>query len=164
MPFRPFLLALTAAALLAACAPWTPPPAGRDPFARLRGHDAYGLVTSLGSPDVVPDLRATERCAARDENCEVLLSEGGRYQYASVQLSGALKIDRIIVLKGQPQVGDIVRFTLARDRNVVPLALEVGARAARRKGSNCDWVDGSPEAKTGGVVCKGWSYRDADDR
>lgn len=161
MSIRLPALALTAAVLLSACAPWQQRPTGPDPLARLRGHDAYGLVVAVASADITPDMRETERCVGRDEVCELLLSEGGRYQYASVKLGGTLAIDKIIVVKNGAQVGDIVRFTMPRDRTVVPLALERGARAARRKGSGCDWVDGTPETKTGGVVCNGWSYRDA---
>ena len=161
MSSRSLLAALIVSTLLAACAPWTPRPTGPDPFARLRGHEVYGLVVALAPSDVVPNLRDVEGCANRDEVCELLLSEGGRYQYANVKLSGTLGIDKMVVLKGQAMVGDIVRFTMPIDRTVVPMSVEIGARAAKRKGSNCDWVDGTPEAKTGGIVCKGWSYKNA---
>lgn len=149
-------LFIFAAALVAGCTRTiTQPPPERT---LIVGREVYGLVVQVASGvDTEPGM--TDSCLKPDAQCAATLTEARYQQYATAHLHGALFVTQVLVPRGRVAAGDIIRLKMPPHDGLRPSFVDIGAKADARHPSSCDWIDGDPAARTGGIACRGWSYK-----
>jgi hypothetical protein len=149
-------LFIVATALVAGCTRTiTQPPLERT---LIVGREVYGLVVGVAS-GVDTDPNVTENCVKPDALCTASLSDARKQEFATVHLHSALFVSKVVVPRGRVAAGDIIRLKMPPRDDLRPAFVDIGARAADRNPSTCDWVDGDPASRKGGVACRGWSYK-----
>lgn len=144
---------------LGACAPVQTVPA--PPAAALpRNQEMFGLVQALESN--AGNVRS-DACGANDHACVLSVLAQQKMEVATVAVMGLRTANltaKVLAEKSRVSAGDIIRFrTPPAGQDRIPEILDIGVRGADRKPGHCDWEGGSPASYSGGVVCKGWSYK-----
>lgn len=158
-PIR-FLL-IIAASILHGCVTTTTAP--RAQYEQFLGKDIYVLVLQkFDVPD--EDILRSDACVKRDALCLTMLNAARNMEYATVAVHTTIAIQKVFVPRSEYLFpGDIIKIRVAEDIRKVPMFVSLEARARERLSKQCDWVNGNPIYGTGGVSCKGWSYKNATE-